>query len=159
PVVPAHEVAGVVDATGSGAGAFSVGDRVLLEPNLVCGQCFYCSAGRYNLCEELRVVGCQTAGGMAEAFTAPAGRFHPVPDGMTWAEAALVEPMSTATHATRIAGDLRDAVVVVLGAGSIGLMTLLAARAGGVWSFAIRDRLEGQWRTAGVYGGAVTLDS
>ena len=158
PVVPGHEVAGVVDATGSGAGAFRVGDRVLLEPNLVCGHCFYCSAGRYNLCEELRVVGCQTAGGMAEAFTAPEGRFHPVPDGMTWAEAALVEPMSTATHATRIAGDLRDAVVVVLGAGSIGLMTLLAARAAGASIVAISDPLEGKRRHAIELGAAAAFD-
>jgi 2-desacetyl-2-hydroxyethyl bacteriochlorophyllide A dehydrogenase len=120
----------------------------LLEPNLVCGRCLYCTSGRYNLCENLKVVGCQTAGAMAEAFTAPASRFHRVPETMTWTEAALVEPMSTATHATRIAGDLRGSVVVVLGAGSIGLLTMLAARAAGASIVAISDPLEAKRRHA-----------
>jgi 2-desacetyl-2-hydroxyethyl bacteriochlorophyllide A dehydrogenase len=158
PVVPGHEVAGIVDATGPGANAFQVGDRVLLEPNLVCGRCFYCSSGRYNLCEELKVVGCQTAGALAEAFTAPASRFHRVPDGMTWAEAALVEPMSTATHAVRMAGDLRGAIAVVLGAGSIGLMTLLAAKAAGALMVAISDPLEGKRRHAIELGADAAFD-
>jgi 2-desacetyl-2-hydroxyethyl bacteriochlorophyllide A dehydrogenase len=144
--VPGHEAAGIVDATGSQVTDFHVGDRVLLEPNLVCGHCLYCTTGRYNLCENLKVVGCQTAGAMAEAFTAPAGRFHRMPEGMTWTEAALVEPMSTATHATRIAGDLRGSVVAVLGAGSIGLMTMLAARAAGASMVAISDPLEAKRR-------------
>jgi 2-desacetyl-2-hydroxyethyl bacteriochlorophyllide A dehydrogenase len=158
PVVPGHEVAGIVDATGAEATEFQVGDHVLLEPNLVCGRCFYCTSGRYNLCEDLKVVGCQTAGGMAEAFTAPSTRFHRVPDGMTWTEAALVEPMSTATHATRIAGDLRGAVVIVLGAGSIGLLTLLAARAAGAAMVAITDPLGGKRLHAIELGAAAAFD-
>jgi 2-desacetyl-2-hydroxyethyl bacteriochlorophyllide A dehydrogenase len=158
PVVPGHEVAGIVDATGSSVASFHVGDRVLLEPSLVCGRCFYCTSGRYNLCENLRVVGCQTAGGLAEAFTAPASRFHRVPDGMTWTEAALVEPMSTATHATRIAGDLRGAVVAILGAGSIGLLTLLAARAAGASIVAVSDPLEGKRTHAIELGAAAAFD-
>jgi 2-desacetyl-2-hydroxyethyl bacteriochlorophyllide A dehydrogenase len=158
PVVPGHEVAGIVDAMGPGATDFKVGDRVLLEPNLVCGHCFYCTSGRYNLCEELKVVGCQTAGALAEAFVAPASRFHRVPDGMTWIEAALVEPMSTATHATRMAGDLRGALVIVLGAGSIGLMTMLAAKAAGASIVAISDPLEGKRRHAIELGAAAAFD-
>jgi 2-desacetyl-2-hydroxyethyl bacteriochlorophyllide A dehydrogenase len=158
PVVPGHEVAGIVDAMGSGATDFKVGDRVLLEPNLVCGHCFYCTSGRYNLCEELKVVGCQTAGALAEAFVAPASRFHRVPDGMTWIEAALVEPMSTATHATRMAGDLRGALVIVLGAGSIGLMTMLAAKAAGASIVAVSDPLEGKRRHAVELGAAAAFD-
>jgi 2-desacetyl-2-hydroxyethyl bacteriochlorophyllide A dehydrogenase len=158
PVVPGHEAAGIVDAAGTEVTEFHVGDRVLLEPNLVCGRCFYCTSGRYNLCENLKVVGCQTAGAMAEAFTAPASRFHRVPDGMTWTEAALVEPMSTATHATRIAGDLRGTMVVVLGAGSIGLMTMLAAKAAGASIVAISDPLEGKRRHAIELGAATAFD-
>lgn len=158
PIVPGHEVAGIVDATGTKATEFHVGDRVLLEPNLVCGRCFYCTSGRYNLCDDLKVVGCQTAGAMAEAFTAPASRFHRVPDGMTWTEAALVEPLSTATHAARIAGDLRGSIVVVLGAGSIGLLTMLAAKAAGASIVAISDPLEGKRRHAIELGAATAFD-
>jgi 2-desacetyl-2-hydroxyethyl bacteriochlorophyllide A dehydrogenase len=158
PVVPGHEVAGIVDATGTDATEFHIGDRVLLEPNLVCGRCFYCTTGRYNLCEDLKVVGCQTAGALAEAFTAPSTRFHRVPEGMTWTEAALVEPMSTATHAARIAGDLRGSIVVVLGAGSIGLLTMLAAKAAGASIVAVSDPLEGKRRQAIELGAGAAFD-
>ena len=148
PVVPGHEVAGVVEAVGAGVEGFRPGDRVLLEPNLVCGTCFYCSSGRYNLCERLAVVGCQTAGGLAELFVAPAARFHPVPAGMSMTEAALVEPLSTGTHAARIAGDLRGAAIVVLGGGSIGLLTMLAARADGAAVVLVTDPVQGKRRRA-----------
>lgn len=158
PVVPGHEVSGIVDALGSGVTAFQVGDRVLLEPNLVCGRCFYCLSGRYNLCEELKVVGCQTAGGMAETFVAPSNRFHAVPDRMTWSEAALVEPLSTATHAVRIAGELSGAEVVVLGAGSIGLLTMLAARAAGAAIVAVSDPLPGKRERALDLGATLAFD-
>jgi L-iditol 2-dehydrogenase len=139
PVVPGHEAAGVVDAVGEGVDTFAVGDRVLLEPNLIDGTCHYCRSGRYSLCEHLLVVGCQTAGALAEAFVAPAARFHHIPDGMTMTEAAMVEPLSTATHAVRMAGDLEGRTVAVLGAGSIGLLTLLTARASGAVAVAITD--------------------
>ena len=158
PVVPGHEVAGIVDAVGSGVTAFHVGDRVLLEPNLVCGRCFYCGSGRYNLCEELRVVGCQTVGGLAEAFTAPASRFHPLPNRMTWTEAALVEPLSTATHAARVAGDLSGATVAVLGGGSIGLLTLLSVRASGAAIVVVTDPVESKRGRALELGAAAAFD-
>lgn len=139
PVVPGHEAAGVVDAVGAGVDDFAPGDAVLLEPNLVDHDCLYCQTGRYNLCEHLQVVGCQTSGALADAFVAPAERFHRVPAGMTMSEAAMVEPLSTATHAVRVAGGVRGRTVAVLGAGSIGLLTMLAARASGALAVAVTD--------------------
>jgi len=158
PVVPGHEVAGVVEAVGAGAEGFQPGDRVLLEPNLVCGTCFYCASGRYNLCERLAVVGCQTAGALAELFVAPAARFHPVPAGMSMMEAALVEPLSTGTHAARMAGDLRGAAIVVLGGGSIGLLTMLAAQADGAAMVVVTDPIQGKRRRALDLGAEAALD-
>jgi L-iditol 2-dehydrogenase len=158
PVVPGHEVAGVVEAVGAGVEDFATGDRVLLEPNLVCGRCFYCASGRYNLCSQLLVVGCQTEGGLADLFTAPARRFHMVPEGMSMTQAAVVEPLSTATHAVRIAGDLRGAPVAVLGAGSIGLLTMLAARAAGATAVIVTDPVEGKRRRAVELGATGAVD-
>ena len=97
PVVPGHEVAGVVEALGEGVEGVSLGDRVLVEPTLVCGRCPRCTSGRYNLCERLAVLGCQTTGAMAEMFTVPAGRLHRIPDDLDDTLAALVEPLATAT--------------------------------------------------------------
>jgi len=139
PYSPGHEVSGIVDAVGPGVVDALVGKRVLLEPNLVCGKCDYCTSGRYNLCDSLVVVGCQTAGALADAFVAPASRFHMVPDTMTDAQAALVEPMSTATHAIKMAGGVDGKRVTVLGGGPIGLLTLIAARHAGAATVAVSE--------------------
>ena len=158
PVVPGHEAAGVVDAIGEGVQGFAVGDRVLLEPNLIDGTCHYCRSGRANLCEHLLVVGCTTGGALGEAFVAPSGRFHRIPDGMSMTEAAMVEPLSTATHAVRVADGLAGKTVAVLGAGSIGLLTMLAARASGAAAIAVTDLVAGKRALAVELGADLAVD-
>lgn len=146
PVLPGHEVVGVVDAVGPDVRGFAPGGRVLLEPNLVCGECAYCRSGRYNLCEKLAVVGFQAPGSLADLFIVPASRLHPVPASMGDREAALVEPLSTGVHAVRMAGgDLSGQTVAILGAGSIGLLTLIAAREGGAEAIAVTDVTASKW--------------
>ncbi|MBP2063521.1 zinc-dependent alcohol dehydrogenase [Streptomyces iranensis] len=139
PYHPGHEAVGVVAETGPGVTSLAEGDRVLLEPNLVCGTCRHCRSGRYNICATLRVIGCQTAGAMADSFTVPAGRLHRVPDGLTDAQAVLVEPLATPVHAVRRAGDLAGSDVLVIGAGPIGLLTALATRAAGARTVIVTD--------------------
>ena len=89
---------GTVDVVGHGAVGFVAGDRVLLEPNFVCGTCWYCRSGRYSLCEHLAVGACQADLAMADAFTLSPDRLHRIPVGMSDATAALRERLSTATH-------------------------------------------------------------
>ena len=71
PYRPGHEVVGVVAEVGPGVTEVSVGERVAIEPNLSCGQCRQCTSGRYNICEKLKVFGCQTPGGMANCGHRP----------------------------------------------------------------------------------------
>ncbi|MEU1663909.1 alcohol dehydrogenase catalytic domain-containing protein [Streptomyces sparsogenes] len=142
PYHPGHEAVGVVVAAGKGAEDFTPGDRVIIEPNLYCGRCPQCVSGRYNICQELKVFGCQTPGAMTDQFAIPADRVHRVPDGMTDIEAALVEPLATPVHAVAKAGDLTGRAVAVLGAGPIGLLTLLAARHAGAARIAVTDPLD-----------------
>jgi 2-desacetyl-2-hydroxyethyl bacteriochlorophyllide A dehydrogenase len=104
------------------------------------------------------VVGCQTAGALAEAFVAPAARFHRIPPGMSMGDAAMVEPLATATHAVRIAGGVRDRTVAVLGAGSIGLLTLLTARASGAAALAVTDPVPAKRELALELGAGVAAD-
>ncbi|NGO41305.1 zinc-dependent alcohol dehydrogenase [Streptomyces ureilyticus] len=144
PYRPGHEAVGVVAAAGKGAEDFAPGDRVIIEPNLYCGRCAQCRSGRYNICQELKVFGCQTPGAMGDLFTIPADRVHRVPDGMTALQAALVEPLATPVHAVAKAGDLTGRTVVVLGAGPIGLLTLIAARHAGAARIVVTDLLEGK---------------
>ena len=74
PMRPGHEVVGVVTEVGTDVDAGLVGTRVVIEPNLACGHCPQCAAGRYNICAELKVFGCQTPGGMTDYFVIAADR-------------------------------------------------------------------------------------
>lgn len=141
PVVPGHEVVGVVEALGEGATGVKVGDRVVLEPNIVCGQCIHCRSGRYNLCDNLTVVGCvgPLDGAMGDYFIAPAQRFIVVDERLDLGQAAMIEPLATGTHAVRVAGGTSAKRVAVLGAGTIGLLTMQAAKADGASVVVVTD--------------------
>jgi 2-desacetyl-2-hydroxyethyl bacteriochlorophyllide A dehydrogenase len=145
PYHPGHEVVGVVEALGSGlepSRRLAVGTRVTVEPDLPCWHCKQCRAGRQNLCENLGFFGCGAEqGGMADWFTIAADRLHPIPDDLDDATAALIEPMSTPVHAVRLAGDLTGRAVVILGAGSIGLLLLAVVRAHNARRIVVTDVL------------------
>jgi 2-desacetyl-2-hydroxyethyl bacteriochlorophyllide A dehydrogenase len=141
PYRPGHEVVGVVEQVGEGVTDLAAGDRVVLEPNLTCGECPQCRDGRYNICRNLAVFGCQTPGGMAEEFVVARDRLHRIPDGMSDELAALVEPLATPVHAVRKAGVRAGSRVAVLGAGPIGLLVLVAARAAGAEVVVVTDVL------------------
>lgn len=131
PVFPGHELVGEVEAVGAGVDATWVGRRVVLEPGLACGTCRTCRRGDRHLCESLRVMGFQAPGGMADAFDAPIDRLHALPDVVDTEHGALVEPLAVATHALRLAGDMAGRDVLVLGAGTIGVLCALVARSDG----------------------------
>ena len=142
PYHPGHEVVGIVRALGAEVTGVAVGDHVTVEPTLPCWHCKMCTTGRSNLCENLVFFGCGYAqGGMADFFTIPANRLHVVPPGMTDLQAALIEPLSTPVHAVRISGGVRDKAVAIIGAGTIGLLVLAAARHAGARTVVMTDML------------------
>jgi 2-desacetyl-2-hydroxyethyl bacteriochlorophyllide A dehydrogenase len=160
PYHPGHEVVGVVAALGSGVDAVEVGQRVTVEPDLPCWDCKQCRRGTENLCENLRFFGCgHPQGGMADYFTIPANRVHVIPDTLDYRAAALIEPMSTPVHAVRIAGDVRDKTVVILGAGTIGLLLLAVVRAHGARRIVITNPLPAKRARAIRLGADVALDA
>jgi L-iditol 2-dehydrogenase len=118
-----------VAAIGSAVTEFTVGDRVAVNWRVVCGVCTYCGQGRHNYCE--RPDHTRVKGGFCEYGVAPASNVRPISDGISFAEAALVEPLACCLNGTRALHiELGDNVVVV-GAGSIGLLHMLLARAQG----------------------------
>lgn len=131
PVWPGHEVAGVVEALGEGVDSMWAGRRVVLEPGLACGTCRTCVRGDVHLCEALQVMGFQAPGGMATRFDAPAHRLHALPADIPLDHGALIEPLAVAVRAWRASEALAGREVVVVGAGTIGLMCALVARAEG----------------------------
>lgn len=158
PVVPGHEVVGIVEEVAEDVVELSPGQRVLLEANLVDGTCPHCLAGRYNQCEHLIVVGCQTSGAMADHFVVPAEKLLAVPPEMSDDDAALVEPLASGTHAIRLAEGVEGRSVAVLGTGTIGLLTVAAARASGAASIASTDLLSSNRERAVALGADVALD-
>jgi threonine dehydrogenase-like Zn-dependent dehydrogenase len=144
PYYPGHEAVGVVAALGEGSsGRLAGGQRCILKPNLTCGTCVNCAAGRTNACQTLRWIGCDSTdahpGAMAEYFLAPEANLFPVPDSVEDQAAALVECLATPVHAARLAGDLAGARVAVIGAGTIGLFCVIAARLAGAASVVATD--------------------
>lgn len=131
PYRPGHEVVGVVERVGDSV-ALTPGTRVVLNPVNSCGECKYCLEGRVNLCATLSFFGCGTPhGGMAELFVVPADRLIALPDAMTDLQAVLIEPLASPVHAASLAGELAGKSVAILGAGTIGLLTLaVVLRAG-----------------------------
>jgi 2-desacetyl-2-hydroxyethyl bacteriochlorophyllide A dehydrogenase len=138
-VCPGHEMVGEVAECGEGVRGVREGDRVAIEPMAVCGRCRECRAGTPQLCARLRILGMHRDGGLAERVLVPAASLFPLPDGLDWSLAALAEPTAVAVHAARLAGIAPGHRVLVLGAGSVGLLCTLAARAAGaaeVWATA-----------------------
>jgi 2-desacetyl-2-hydroxyethyl bacteriochlorophyllide A dehydrogenase len=141
PYHPGHEVTGTVTGGGPGT-ATPAGTAVVVNPVLYCGVCTRCRQGQVNLCRQMAVYGCGTpAGGMAEYLVVPERNVVALPAGMSPLQAALAEPLSTPVHAVRLAGpDLTGQTVAILGAGTIGLMTLAVARQHGARRIVMTNR-------------------
>ena len=133
---PGHEMIGRVELLGDAASGPAIGTRVAVEPLRGCGDCGLCQGGRVNLCPRLALYGIHLAGGFAEEICVPAERLHPLPESLPMAVAAMTEPVAVCVHGLRQGGLAKGQRVLVLGAGTIGLLSVAAARAlgaGEVW--------------------------
>ena len=140
PVCPGHEMAGEVAACGAGVRSVREGDRVAVEPMVVCRECEYCRGGMPQRCPRLRILGLQRPGGLADAIAVPSYALFALPAALEWPVGALAEPTAICVHAVRRGGVGLGARVLVLGAGTIGLLAVLAARAAGAADVVISAR-------------------
>ena len=120
PVVQGHEVSAQVVEIGKNVTNVKVGDKVTIQPQVVCGKCYPCTHGMYNDCEELKVMGFQTTGMASEYFVTEAKKALKLPDNMSWDHGAMIEPLAVAVHAVRRYGDVKGKTALVLGGGPIG---------------------------------------
>ncbi|TCL78977.1 MULTISPECIES: alcohol dehydrogenase catalytic domain-containing protein [unclassified Curtobacterium] len=137
PVVPGHEFAGTVTATGAEVTKFAIGDRVSVDPNVNCGHCEECLAGATNLCENLDPIGVTVNGACAEFVAVPEKVVFKLPEGVDWATGALIEPLACVLHAFGRIKAIEGQRVLIYGAGSIGLLALAVAKARGAKSIEI----------------------
>ena len=134
PLIMGHEFAGTT------AG----GEAVVVNPILSCGHCDLCQRGLRNLCRERQIIGVHRAGGFAERVAVPASALRPVPPGLGWEAAALIEPAANAVHAWNQARgalgiDAKDARVGVIGCGAIGLLCVAVALSSGAARVEVSD--------------------
>ena len=139
PVTQGHEVSAKVVSCGANVSGFREGHKVTIEPQVYCGKCYPCTHGKYNLCEELKVMGFQTTGTASEYFAVDASKVTPLPDGMTFNEGAMIEPLAVTVHAAKRFPEIEGAKVAILGAGPIGILLAQSCKALGAEQVLITD--------------------
>jgi len=157
PLVMGHEFTGVVETVGGKVEGFAPGERVVMATSVSCGECYYCKRGFRNLCLNVAPMGFSYPGGMAEYVTIPAraleqGHVIKVPEGVEAQHAALAEPLSCAVNAAENCGIREGDVVVVVGAGPMGIMNACVAKGLGATKIIMAEINEARLEQAGAFG-------
>ncbi len=163
PLVLGHEIAGTIVGIEGHAPGLAVGDRVAVNPSRWCGHCQHCASGRLNLCDNIYFMGSASKtphmqGGFASVFDATPAQCVKVPAGVPFRSAALAEPLAVCLHAVQRAGAIDGRHALVIGAGPIGLLVMLAVRHAGGAATTVADVAAAPLRYAANLGAAATID-
>ena len=144
PLIPGHEASGVVTRVGDAVTRVAPGMKVAINPSHPCGRCDYCRAGRDNLCSNMRFLGSASVyphvqGMFRERFVMGERQLTPVPEDISLGELACAEPLSIGLHGVRRAGEMMGRSVLITGGGTIGCMTVIAARLAGAARIVVCD--------------------
>jgi L-iditol 2-dehydrogenase len=156
-MVMGHEFAGEVIALGPGVTDITLGTRVTVQPLIGCGTCRDCLQGQSNRCARRQLMGAHLQGGFAERIAVPRSALYILPDSVSYAEAALTEPLANGVHMTRLAPAHYEDVVVI-GAGTLGLMALQAYQLTGASRVAVIDTAPNRLEVAKRLGAHVTVN-
>jgi len=158
PVTLGHEFAGIVEEAGEAVTGFRIGTRISGDPNVACGECEFCTAGRPNLCAGLHPIGVMRDGGFAEYVLVPESQAAALPPEIDPRHAAFCEPVSCCLHAIDIARIPRGGSVLVLGGGVIGLLMVELALEAGAGTVVLSTRQQPR-RDLAAQLGAVPVDA
>ncbi|RWR08993.1 2,3-butanediol dehydrogenase [Paenirhodobacter populi] len=159
PIVMGHEFSGEVAEVGEGVTKVKVGDHVVVEPILACGECEACRHGKYNICEKLGFHGLSGEGGGFAPYTVVGERWvHKMPEGLSFEQGALVEPAAVALHAVRISSLRAGGTAAVFGAGPIGLLLVEALKAAGAAQIFVVELSEQRGAKAKELGANVVIN-
>jgi len=147
PLIPGHEASGIVALVGDGVTRVKEGDKIAVSPSHACGRCDYCREGREQLCTNMRFLGSASRfphvqGLFQEYFVMGERQCYPVAGEITLGELAFAEPLAVALHAIHRGGALLGKSVLITGAGTIGCLTVMAARLAGAASVTVSDVLD-----------------
>lgn len=161
-LIMGHEASGVVAATGSDVDGVAVGDRVTIDPQVTCGSCWPCSQGWISICDHKLVIGSSlygmVQGAMAELVAVSERQVVGIPGTVTLQQAALIEPLANALHVVTRCDPSPHDVVVVLGAGPLGLCVLQCLRAVGAGTIAISDVIASRRELASTLGADIVIN-
>lgn len=160
PFVLGHEAAGTVVAAGADVKHLKEGDRVALEPGKTCGECEFCRTGRYNLCSRVEFFATPPYDGVLQEYVAHrADLCFRLPDNVDTLEGAMIEPLAVGFHAVGQGNAKPGQTAVIMGAGCIGLVTLMALKAYGVSEVYVVDVLERRLQMAGELGASEAINA
>ena len=128
PLVMGHEFAGEIAVLGEGVKSLAIGQRVAVIPHLVCGKCSQCKAETFNFCEQLRCTGAEADGAHCEFKVMPAVMAIPIPDNLSFDDAAMIEPACVAYHGAKRGEIKKDDTVLIVGAGPIGIFAMQSVK-------------------------------
>jgi len=162
PLIPGHEASAVVAGVGAGVTRVQVGDKVAVSPSHACGRCEGCREGREQLCSNMRFLGSASLfphvqGMFQEYFVMGERQCYPVGGDISLGELAFAEPLAVGLHAVHRGPDLMGKSVLITGAGTIGCVTVLAARLAGARTVTVSDILDRPLAQARTVGADVTL--
>jgi L-idonate 5-dehydrogenase len=164
PMVLGHEIAGVVVETGRNVKSPRVGQRVAVNPSVSCGVCAFCRIGLPSHCSDMRFYGSamrtpHVDGGFRQTLVCEADHAVPVPDALTVGDAAFAEPVAVCLHAAGRAGSLLGKKILVSGAGPIGMILALVARAAGAGWISVSDLIDQPLRRIAELGVDETINA
>jgi L-iditol 2-dehydrogenase len=159
PLVLGHEAGGIIVAVGDAVDPTRVGQRVALEPQRPCRRCRQCKTGHLNLCRDMEFFATPPIdGAFCDYVTLPADFAHPVPDSLSDAAVGLLEPLSVGLWANRKGGTAAGSRVFITGAGPIGVLAALAARATGAVDIIVSDPVESRRQRVAELASAQPVD-
>lgn len=159
PLIPGHEFSGVIEEVGPGAEWLERGSRVVAEPNITCGYCYYCRMERRNFyCSNIKATGVDVDGAFAEYVKVPALNVYEFPEWMSFEEAALIEPLACCLRGLYNVKIEPGDIVAVVGAGPVGLLLIQLAKMWGASQVYAVDLLDTRLSLAKQLGADATIN-
>lgn len=152
PIIAGHEFSGQIVEVGKQVSQFKVGDRVTADPNIFCDRCYFCKINKNNHCLNFQAVGVTRNGAFAELVAVPEKCVFPIPENLTFAEAALAEPLACVVYGAKRSGIQPGEKVLIFGAGPIGLLLLALYRVYGASQIVVVDVSEKKLEKAKEWG-------
>ena len=153
-----HEFSGVILKTGKDVKEISIGDRVCVDPNDMCGECYYCRQGMGHFCENMIGIGTTVNGGFSEFCTVKEKQVYKIPDNLSLEEAAMAEPVACCLHGIDLAGITTGQTVIIIGGGTIGMIMLQLVKISGASRIVMVEPIEAKREMALELGADIVVD-